>query len=728
MARDETTEAPEGRGRDEGLHAREPEAASREEAACVREPVPGEGAPAPDGDGPCADPCAGALREQQLPEEAASGEEGLPGEPPSGEESLPGEPEPGEDGSREALGQEAALQEAAPCEGKHSKAAAPAKARRRPLPAQVRVVLYALATLAAIFVLSACVLGASALHAYGAAKGIASEAGTLCSKVLQGDKAGAQDAAADVAGRVRDLDGELSGPVWSLATVLPVVGGDVSRVQELLDASADLCDNALVPYVQALPEDTPVKIVREDKSIDAYALQTLVRPLGVTATTFKRVSDEVQQMDDAVLPPVDKAVRAAKTALSLLAGISQNAGTTADKLPDMLGEEGERAYLLMAQQNAEARSTGGFWGSAGLLYLRQGKIELGDFSTGAHFSDYLSADRALPETEEEKVLFGERICRVPADSNFIPDFPTAVSRYREMWLRCGQPDVQGAVALDPVFLQQVLALTGGVTTSNGTLVDGTNAARILEHDVYYDLPVKQQDAFFSEVAKLAFAKLMSSDTHIDALDALLALGRAFDNRRLQLWMADDDEESVLLSLGCAGEVSQDVANPTLGVYFNNTSYSKLSWWLKADTQVTATTENADGSTSYQVTTTMTNTMTAEEESSLPKYVAASNSTGVCPTAGSMALWTYVYAPAAGSIGDMSCAARFADPDDVAVEAWLAGEPGESMSCVRYDEHDVWFGVVLLSPGESAMLSYVVTTPSGNELSVDTTPLGQSEDT
>ena len=587
-----------------------------------------------------------------------------------------------------------------------------------------RAAFYAAATLFTMLVLSACVLGGSALHVYGQAKETATEAKLLCSQVLAGDKESAQDSAASVAARVRGLSGELSWPIWSLATLLPAVGSDISRVRELAAVAADLCDGALVSYVQALPADTPVQPLRADKSIDAYALQTLVRPLASVSASIKRAADEMQQMGGSDREQLDEAIGAAKTGLSLLDGLAQNADTAADKLPAMLGEEGDRSYLLVAQQNSELRSTGGFWGSAGILSLRKGKIELGEFSTGAHFSNYLDESQALSETEEEKVLFGERVCRIPADSNFIPDFPTAIGRYREMWLRCGQPDVQGAIALDPVFLQWMLALTGGITTESGTVVDGTNAARILEHDIYYELPVKEQDAFFSEVAKLAFAKLMASNTHIDASAALRCIGRAFDTRRLQLWMVDDDEESVMLSLGCAGEVSSDIVDPVLGVYFNNSSYSKLSGWLKAETRIAGRTENADGSTSYEVVTTMTNTMAAEEEEGLPKYVAASNTTGVCPTKGSMALWTYVYAPEGGNVENMSCEARFADRSDVDKEAWIAGEPGDGMSRVLYDSRDVWFGVVLLSPGESATLSYTVTTPSGNGLDLDTTPLGQ----
>jgi hypothetical protein len=659
---------------------------------------------------------------------------------PEARELAAQEPEERELAAQESAEQELAAQELAAQESDAQEPAeqglaaedsgedAPtAPRRRRRLTGRARIIVRACAVVLIVFAVAACVVAGSAVHLTLQAKAAGRQVSVLASQIASGDKAGAGASAAAVAADVRGLSAELQGPVWTVLAYTPVVGGDISKLRSLAVVCVDLCDNALVPYVAALPETGGVQLVRSDKSIDATALATLVRPLDSASPAIHRSAEEVDRMDGASIGRIDELVRAAKTGLSLLDGIAGDAQTVADKLPDMLGENGERCYLLVAQQNAELRSTGGFWGSAGLIYMRNGKLELGEFYSGAHFSDYLSGDAVLSETDEERVLFGERICFVPADSNFIPDFPAAANRYREMWQRCGQPEVQGLVAIDPVFLQQVLSLTGGVTTQNGTVVDGTNAARILEHDVYYDLPVKEQDAFFSEVAKASFAKLTSSSASVDGVAALAALGRAFDNRRLQVWMADEGEEGIVRSLGCAGAVSDDVANPTVGVYFNNTSYSKLSWWLKAKTDVGEGSENADGSTTYHVTTTMTNTMTQAEEGELPIYVAASNTSGVCPTRGSMALWTYIYAPAGATVANMKADARFASVEDVEKEAWLAGEPGEGMSLVRYDGRDVWFGVVQLSPGESATLSYTVTTPSGNELSVDTTPLGQGAD-
>ncbi len=54
------------------------------------------------------------------------------------------------------------------------------------------------------------------------------------------------------------------------------------------------------------------------------------------------------------------------------------------------------------------------------------------------------------------------------------------------------------------------------------------------------------------------------------------------------------------------------ADPVAGVYFNNLSFSKLDWYLNADTQIGQGSKNGDGTCSYRITVTLTNIMTQEE--------------------------------------------------------------------------------------------------------------------
>lgn len=42
----------------------------------------------------------------------------------------------------------------------------------------------------------------------------------------------------------------------------------------------------------------------------------------------------------------------------------------------------------------------------------------------------------------------------------------------------------GVIAIDPLFLQNMLAVTGGVTMPDGSVLDGTNTAQTLLNIVY----------------------------------------------------------------------------------------------------------------------------------------------------------------------------------------------------------------------------------------------------
>ena len=59
----------------------------------------------------------------------------------------------------------------------------------------------------------------------------------------------------------------------------------------------------------------------------------------------------------------------------------QLVGKYAPVLRGLLGVDGERTYLIVAQNSAEIRACGGFPGAIGALYVDNGKISMGDFGT-----------------------------------------------------------------------------------------------------------------------------------------------------------------------------------------------------------------------------------------------------------------------------------------------------------------------------------------------------------
>ena len=65
------------------------------------------------------------------------------------------------------------------------------------------------------------------------------------------------------------------------------------------------------------------------------------------------------------------------------------------------------------------------------------------------------------------------------------------------------------MGIDPVFLQYLLGLVGNVSLPDGTVVDGTNAAKVLMHDVYWNYPVEESDGIFASVASAASTRSLA---------------------------------------------------------------------------------------------------------------------------------------------------------------------------------------------------------------------------
>lgn len=572
-----------------------------------------------------------------------------------------------------------------------------------------RTLVKVLCIVAAVFV----TLGISGYAFYKSAKDVASDASMLMSETatfsenLTAGNADALEASAQkIEGLSSSMEEETSSPLWGAATLIPVVGSDISSVRTLASVAHDLSSKVVTPAAQGL-SDITMKSVFSDGKIDVATVQTLCD----TVSSFQPEIDSATKRVDALRTPhldqLKEPLRKAKLALDELDTAAADAAAVAPTLPAMLGANGARHYLVIAQNNSEIRSTGGFPGSRMLMTVDNGQIELGSFeAVGDHF------DRGtIPLTDEEYHVVNDIMQTgatfAPGDVNAVPSFPRAAQLMKWCWEAEGNDTVDGVVAIDPVFLQSLLSLVGGVTTEDGTVVDGANAAEVLLNKTYY-LPTDKQDPFFAEVADLAMHKVMSSLGSVSMTDLAKTVEDGVSQGRFLVYMDNAGEESAIVSLGAEGEVNQDAQNPVTGFYIYDKTGSKLDWYLDMRSSVSTPTTNADGTKSYQVTVTLHNTTTLEQmENELPSYI-----TGLTPEVHHYSMITsfMAMAPAGGTISDFKV-----DADEVnsESEATLYG-------------NDVWAGYVNIYPSATATFTYTVTTAAGaNDLSIWTTPTGRS---
>lgn len=579
------------------------------------------------------------------------------------------------------------------------------------------------AIIAAVVVVLLVALGASGFMLLNSAKTVKSEAkeaveivGGLKDKVTSGDFSTLPDDAKKIDELCNSMKAKTSSPLWAAASFIPVYGSDINAARTMIDALSDVSSNALVPMADNLSQATPGKLF-QDGMINVSALQAVADSLSSSSKVFKSANEKIQGIGDTHISQVTELVDKAKDGFATLNGAVDAAEKVAPVLPQMLGANGQtRHYLVLAMSNVEIRACGGFPGSRGVMSVTDGKLELGDFVKVDMMKEPLSP---LPITDEEANLFTtgwgltgfNTLGYTMGDVTMTPDYPRAAQLASDMQKAIVGDDIDGVFAVDPVFLQYMLGVVGGTQLPDGTVVDGSNAAKVLLHDIYWNYPVEEQDAIFAAVAGSAFNKIVDELGSSDITKIAAAIEKGASEGRILMYSRNDDEEKAAKALGISGALQTDTSEaPILGVYVNNYSYSKMDWFLDKRVTIDSSVENADGSTTYRVTTSLKNTMTPQEKAEMPGYFQGHN--GISQDIDDEVLRLYLYAPAGGSISDIK----------------TSGSGSIEMNEATHDGLKVAWGGVHMLLGQDIKVEYTVTTSkdSGHkELKVRTTPTAQT---
>lgn len=309
-----------------------------------------------------------------------------------------------------------------------------------------------------------------------------------------------------------------SSAFWNIASFIPVLGSDVKSVQTISATLDTLANDALTPVAEALKGQGLNTLFTENGSININLLTNVCTVLSNSKPSINKAAKEMSALPDAHIAQLQTALEKAKPLVATLNDTVNAASAVAPYLPQMLGANGQtRTYVVVAQNNSELRATGGFPGSTGLLTVTNGKIELGEFSG---ISKLNGGEGTLPTTEVEQTMYPNGYTKIPQLITTNPDWSSTGMHVRDLWADRVGDVANGAIAVDPVFLQHLLALTGGVTLSDGSTIDGTNAATILLHNVYLEKAVPDQDPYFAEAAGAAAKQVMSNLGKVD-LTALI---------------------------------------------------------------------------------------------------------------------------------------------------------------------------------------------------------------
>lgn len=575
--------------------------------------------------------------------------------------------------------------------------APPAKKRRRKWPFVVLGVI----------VLLAVAVGVSGYTMLNSAKTLKAQASTVMTSVsgikdqiVGGDYAGAAAAAHKIDDTASAMQSEMDGPLWGIASSLPVVGPDIQNVRTVVATLKDASANALVPLTDALQANPPSALITQEGAIDVAALGLLLDSLQQAAPVMQRCTDSLSNMTPMNIEQLEAVMGPAREKIVGINDTFQQANAFAPLVGTLLGVDGERTYLIAAQNSAEIRSSGGFPGSMGTLKINNGAISLNDFAT---VYDMLTdtTPSSIQLTEAEQALFGNWMA-VPRDAGFDPDFPTVANIWAASYTARTGNSVDGVIGITPCVVQKILAITGPIKLSDGTELNGQNATKVLQHDLYWKYlsgtPTENGnqicDALFAQAADLSFKQLLGNMNSETLMKFATLMMDCMESRETMMWLTNEVDQTTIQQAGWSGSLNTDPLAPEVGVFFNLWIGSKLGWYLDLTNEILGTTTNADGTVSYEVKTTFTNTVKQQEVYDGGPYIMGKLE-GY--QSGDMIPQIYLYAPAGGTITN------------------LTASDGSQLSSATQDDLQayLWFRPSLL-PSKSITLTYTVTTAPNPE--------------
>lgn len=567
----------------------------------------------------------------------------------------------------------------------------PARTRRRTRRRPVRIVVWSLAGLVVVLGALVAWVAVDLLAVRSSLTAAADLVPELQQQIADGDEEGARATLADVQEHADDASEASHGPHWSVVSLLPVARPNLQAVQVVADVVDALATDALPTFADSARLVGPGGLTPVDGRIDLAPLVEAAPSIVAADESVQAGLVDLRGVDtDALLAPLATAVTDLTDTMTGVASTTSTASRAVQVVPAMLGAEGPRSYLMLVQNNAEPRATGGIPAWVLLITADDGVLTFAEQRSAAEFQ----LDTPVLElTDAERALFGADLGQKMADVNFTPDFPRTAELASAMWQQEYPGQIDGVLSLDPVALAGIMK-TSGPLMLPGVQLDANNVADYLMNGVYLQIADKaQQDLLFKVVSSAMFAQILGGAGEI--VDAFPAIAQSAREGRVMLWSAHADEQELLeptvlggALLGSASGPSSGSEQPVIGLYLNDGTAGKMGYYLERSITAEATECLADGSQVVDVSLTMTSTAPSDA-ASLPIHVTGVS--GDVP-AGDIRTNVLVYAPTGGRI-----------------ESIAAGGSPIGAQSQMHDELMVAGITTQLVPGESVVYEFEIVT-------------------
>jgi len=519
------------------------------------------------------------------------------------------------------------------------------------------------------------------------------QAQVMRAALVRGDAAGARRALDAYQQAASGADATTHGWTWRLFGELPVLGDDAAGVATVASVLDELGRDGLEPVAEAAEQVTADSFQPVEHTFPLERISGLAEPAARSERAFDAASDRLDAVDTSGFAgPVAAAFEGLE---GLVDDARSTLGSTyraARLMPVLLGEGEPRHFLLVLQNNAESRSSGGLPGSLSLIRAADGRVQIVEQVDMAELG--ASAEPVLPLTAEEEALFGRILGTAGVDATLTPDIPRAADLIRARWEAVQGERLDGVLFVDPVVVSYLLRAVGQVPVPGYPPVSAANVVARVENEIYALGPdTRTQSAYQEAVAKAVFDVV--SDGFGNSADVIRALVSGVQEGRVRMHFFAERAQREIAGTRIAGEfVDRTSGPPVVGVYVNDAGPTKMQFYLRQRAQLFAR-RCTDGRQELGASITFHND-TPPRADELPDTITGEFFPGNRTDPGQQLLVVYVSAPVGGRI----------------VEVTVDGQSQGSPTITTYAGREVASIGVLLDPGQSQTLDVLLRTGAG----------------
>jgi Protein of unknown function (DUF4012) len=340
--------------------------------------------------------------------------------------------------------------------------------------------------------------------------------------------------------------GLLSSPLLWPVDVLPVAGRQLRSVQDLSAAAEQVAHTGIGAVGRSQ------SLLRLPHTAGPQRVAVLQQLASLAASTHRALSGVNLGPVQGLIGPLQHERNTFQTDVTQIQTTLQRTSEAASSAAEIL--QGPATYLLLAGNNAEMRSGSGAFLEAGIVTTAGGELHL---SNMVPTTSLTLPQGAVTVGGDLEARWGWLLPGVDwRNLGLTPQFDVNGPLAASMWKANTGQTVDGVLAIDVQGLQELLQVTGPVTTSSGQVVSASTVDQLLLHDQYVgETYSSDSTSRVDELSTLASATLHALENRPLKLHVMAdALSAAAEGRHVQLWSATPRTEAAWRGAGVSGQL------------------------------------------------------------------------------------------------------------------------------------------------------------------------------